>query len=161
PNHPGAAHYLIHLSDIDASFAERALPAARAYAKIAPDAEHALHMPSHVFLKLGMWDDVATSNERAWAASRAFVKRRGQPNSELDFHGFQWLMYAYLQQGRWRAAHALLDTVRAVLAGVKTTGDATVDAHYVLPIMQYAYAYETGRWEEGPTGELLTTPVGP
>ena len=70
PDHPGAAHYLIHAYD-DPELAPRGLEAARAYASIAPDAEHALHMPSHIFLQVGLWDDTAASNERAWAASRA------------------------------------------------------------------------------------------
>jgi tetratricopeptide (TPR) repeat protein len=75
PSHPGAAHYLIHATD-DPAFAARGLEAARKYAEIAPAAEHALHMPSHIFLQLGLWDDDASSNERAWAASRAEVKAR-------------------------------------------------------------------------------------
>src|SRR5688572_24779039 len=69
PQHPGAAHYLIHFVDMNPTQAKDALEFARAYDKIAPDAEHALHMPSHVYLPLGMWKEVAASNERAWAAS--------------------------------------------------------------------------------------------
>src|SRR5437867_326035 len=103
PNHPGGAHYLIHATDAP-TLAARGLAAARAYAKIAADAEHALHMPSHIFVQLGLWDDAVASNERAWIASRAWVKRRGLSGAEADFHDLQWLQYAYLQQGRYAAA---------------------------------------------------------
>ena len=96
PQHPGAAHYLIHAYDTP-SRAAQGLPFARAYADIAPDAEHALHMPSHIFMQLGLWHDAAASNERAWAASRAWVQRRGLTGAHLDFHSLSWLQYAYLQ----------------------------------------------------------------
>ena len=161
PNHPGAAHYLIHISDMDAAFAERALPAARAYAKIAPDAEHALHMPSHVFLKLGMWDDDVSSNERAWAASRAWVAKRGLTGADLDFHGFEWLQYGYLEEGRWRAARALIDTARMVLAGVNLETAEHVDARYVISEMEFMYAVETGQWAEVRDTVRLQAPPGP
>jgi tetratricopeptide (TPR) repeat protein len=161
PNHPGAAHYLIHISDMDAAFAERALPAARAYAKIAPDAEHALHMPSHVFLKLGMWDDDVSSNERAWAASRAWVAKRKLTGADLDFHGFEWLQYGYLQQGRWHAARALIDTARAVLAGVDLATAEHVDARYVTSRLEFMYAVETGQWSEVRDGGPMEAPPGP
>ena len=91
-------HYLIHATD-SPRFAAKGLAAARAYDKLAPDADHALHMPSHIFLQLGMWDEVSASNERAWAASRAWVARGGHPVSALGWHSLQWLQYGYLQQG--------------------------------------------------------------
>ncbi|MFI5176204.1 MAG: hypothetical protein ACHQKY_15185 [Terriglobia bacterium] len=107
PNHPGAAHYIIHAFD-DPEHAILALPAARRYAEIAPAAPHARHMPSHIFLQLGMWPDVASSNESAWAASRAWVKQKHLPDSALDYHSLQWLLYSYLQQGRYREVEDLL-----------------------------------------------------
>src|SRR6185369_8399567 len=113
--HPGATHYLIHAYD-HPKRARDGLTFARAYAKIAPDAEHALHMPSHIFLQVGLWDDVVASNERSWAASRAWAKDHGIPNA-VDFHSLNWLQYGYLQQGRPREARALLDTAHAVLGG--------------------------------------------
>src|SRR5262249_19539502 len=76
PNHPGAAHYLIHSYD-DPQPAPLGLPAARRYADIAPAAPHARHMPAHIFVQLGMWDDVAKSNESAYKASDEYVKREG------------------------------------------------------------------------------------
>jgi tetratricopeptide (TPR) repeat protein len=148
PNHPGAAHYLIHVADMDAAFAPRALPAARAYDKIAPDAEHALHMPSHVFLKLGLWDDDAASNERAWAASRRWAAAHGLTGADAGFHELIFLQHAYLQQGRWRAAHALIDTARALVAGADLSSAEHVDARYIVPQLEFMYAAETGRWAE-------------
>lgn len=145
PDHPGGAHYLIHATD-NPEFAALGLTAARAYAKIAPDAEHALHMPSHIFVQIGAWDDVVASNERAWAASRAWVKGRGVPNTQLSFHTLWWLQYGYLQQGRYREAWALTDTVRAVLAGIDWAKSDAIDARYALDAFRFTYARETGDW---------------
>jgi hypothetical protein len=146
PRHPGAAHYLIHIVDMDPSYAAAALPVARAYAKIAPAAEHALHMPSHVFLPLGLWSDLTASNERAWAASRAWVAKHGLSGAELDFHSLSWLEYGYLQEGRWAAARALIDTARSVLAGADVSNADHVDARFAVSSLAFLYAAETGRW---------------
>jgi tetratricopeptide (TPR) repeat protein len=158
-SHPGAAHYLIHIADLDPSFAPQALPAARAYSRIAPDAEHALHMPSHVFLPLGLWRDVTASNERSWAASRAWVTRHGLSGAELDFHSLLWLEYSYLQEGRWRAARALIDTARTVLTGADLSSASQVDARYAVSDVAFLYAAETGRWMDAvPPERSLTAP---
>ena len=138
PNHPGATHYLIHLYDTP-GMAPQGLAFARAYDKIAPDAEHALHMPSHIYLQLGLWEDVVRSNERAWAASRAGTDNPAQ----LDWHAFSWLQYAYLQQGRRKAARALIDSARAILAATRTTYP---DANVVIPRLEFQYASETDDW---------------
>jgi len=143
-NHPGASHYLIHAYD-DPSRAERGLPFARAYSQIAPDAGHALHMPSHIFLQVGLWDDVAASNERAWAASRAWVARSNLPATRNDWHSLTWLQYAYIQQGRYRAARALIDTVRVVLRGAEF-GDRYTDAAVVGPDLTFRYRVASGDW---------------
>ena len=126
PDHPGAAHYVIHSFD-DPAHAERALPAARAYSKIAPSAEHALHMPSHIFLALGMWDDVIASNEASWKASR------GQ-----GYHALWWLQYAQLQEGRTEDARRSL---RAMVEAEKT--DKSVRAREHLARMRAAQIVET------------------
>jgi tetratricopeptide (TPR) repeat protein len=115
PNHPGATHYLIHAYD-DPILAPLGLPVARRYARLAPKAEHALHMPSHIFVHLGLWDDVVSSNEAAWTASKAWVKRKGLPDDELDLHAASWLHYGYLQQGRYARAKALSDSIGARFA---------------------------------------------
>src|SRR2546427_6712761 len=100
PDHPCAAHYTIHAFD-DPDHAILALPAARRYARIAPESHHALHMPAHIFLQLGMWPEAAASNEAGWPASVAWVKRQGLSLSHRDYHSLYWLMYVYLQQGRY------------------------------------------------------------
>ena len=145
PNHPGGAHYLIHAAD-NPQYASRGLAAARAYAKIAPDAEHALHMPSHIFVQVGAWDDVVSSNERAWQASRAWVKSHGVPDTELSFHTLWWLQYGYLQQGRFGAAKALIDTVDMVLDGVDWATSDAIDARYAPADFRFLYAIESGDW---------------
>ena len=145
PNHPGAVHYLIHATDAPA-YAARGLAAARAYAKVAPDAEHAQHMPSHIFLQLGMWDEAVASNERAWKASRDWVKRRGASGADLDFHDLQWLQYMYLQQGRYALARSMIDTARAVLTGVDLNAPEHADAKYVVSTLAFQYAADTWDW---------------
>ncbi|MGH9804061.1 MAG: hypothetical protein ACRD4D_02730, partial [Candidatus Acidiferrales bacterium] len=134
PNHPGAAHYLIHSYD-DPVHAPLGLRAARAYAKIAPAAVHALHMPSHIFLALGMWEDVTASNQASWEAS---VARGG-----ASYHALHWLAYSYLQRGRYREARKLLERMES-------------DAHanpagytgWHWSAMRAAYVVETRQWEE-------------
>ena len=103
PNHPGGAHYLIHACD-DPAFAARGLEAARRYAQIAPEAEHALHMPSHIFVQLGLWRDTVASNERSWAASQKEVAALKLTNADLSFHALLFEQYAHLQLGHYRAS---------------------------------------------------------
>jgi tetratricopeptide (TPR) repeat protein len=111
PEHPGVLHYLIHAYD-DPVHAPLGLRAARAYARVAPSAHHALHMPSHIFVQLGQWPATSASNEAAWAASVDWVKRRGLPIDKRDFHSLSWLAYSYLQQGRLRKAEEVLEIAR-------------------------------------------------
>jgi tetratricopeptide (TPR) repeat protein len=115
PDHPGAAHYIIHAFD-DPEHAILALPAARRYASIAPEAHHARHMPSHIFLQLGMWPEAAASNEAAWESSDAWMKRKNLSLSVRDYHSLHWLMYAYLQQGRYKKAEELLALMKKVMS---------------------------------------------
>jgi tetratricopeptide (TPR) repeat protein len=131
PQHPGAVHYLIHLYDAPGLAAE-GLEFARAYDQIAPESEHALHMPSHIYLQLGLWEDVVRSNERAWKASR----QEGAP----DWHAFSWLQYAYLQAGRSDRARALLDSAVAIVK------NASGDEAFAIPRLEFQYAAETGDW---------------
>ena len=118
PNHPGAAHYIIHAFD-DPDHAILALPAARRYASIAPEAHHARHMPSHIFLQLGMWPEAAASNESAWEASDTWMKRKNLSLSVRDYHSLHWLMYVYLQQGRYNDAEKLLNLMKKVMSESK------------------------------------------
>ncbi len=104
PYHPGVLHYLIHSYDYP-SLAERGLTAARLYAKIAPDAPHALHMPSHIFTRLGLWDESIASNRAAYAAARSGTLQA--------FHFSDFMAYAYLQLGQVDAAREVLAQMRA------------------------------------------------
>jgi len=110
PDHPGVLHYLIHAYD-DPVHAEQGLPAARAYAQAAAAVPHALHMPSHIFTRLGYWDESAATNLRGWEASEADVKRAGESGAYRDFHNLTYLEYAYLQLGRFRDAKHTVDIV--------------------------------------------------
>ena len=103
PLHPCAAHYTIHAFD-HPDLAILALPSARRYAQIAPASHHAQHMPAHIFLQLGLWQEAASANEAGWKSSVEWVKREQLPMGRRDYHSLQWLHYVYLQQGRWDKA---------------------------------------------------------
>ena len=144
-SHPGGVHYLIHAAD-DPELAPRGLDAARRYAEIAPESEHAQHMPSHIFVQLGLWSDAVASDERAWAASRAEVKARKLSNAELSFHSLQWLQYAYLQSGRYRSSRGTIATAREVLAGIDLSVPVYTDARYTVGWLAFQHAAMTGDW---------------
>lgn len=120
PSHPGAAHFVIHSFD-DPEHAPLALPAAERYADIAPEANHALHMPSHIFLQHGMWDRVAQSNIEAFQASTKWVERKNLSVAKKDYHSLEWLAYANLQRGVWGEVQAAIDIVTTA---AKQTQDA-------------------------------------
>ncbi|HEY2962973.1 MAG TPA: hypothetical protein VGJ37_11190 [Pyrinomonadaceae bacterium] len=147
PNHPGAAHYIIHAFD-DPDHAILALPAARRYADIAPEAHHARHMPSHIFLQLGMWPEAAASNESAWQSSDNWMKRKNLPLSVRDYHSLHWLLYAYLQQGRYNKAEELLQLMKKVMS--ESTYDNKLRPDYYennYANMAAAFVVETERWD--------------
>jgi len=146
PNHPGAAHYIIHAFD-DPEHAILALPAARRYASIAPGAHHAQHMPSHIFLQLGMWPEAAASNEAAWASSDAWMKRKNLPVTVRDYHSLHWLLYVYLQQSRYDDAEKLLNLMKKVMS--ESTYDNKLRPGYYennYANMAAAFVVETERW---------------
>src|ERR1043165_3718772 len=145
PNHPGAAHYIIHAFD-DPDHAILALPAARRYASIAPEAHHARHMPSHIFLQLGMWPAAAASNESAWEASDAWMKRKNLSPNVRDYHSLHWLLYVYLQQGRYSQAEQLLSLMKKVMS--ESTYDNKLRPAYYennYAAMAAAFVIETER----------------
>lgn len=151
PNHPGAAHYIIHAFD-DPDHAILALPAARRYADIAPEAHHARHMPSHIFLQLGMWPEAAASNESAWDASDNWMKRKQLSASVRDYHSLHWLLYVYLQQGRYSKAEELLTLMKKTMS--ESTYDNKLRPGYYennYANMAAAYVVETERWEMAST----------
>ena len=141
PNHPGIAHYLIHAYD-HPPLAERALPAARAYAKIAPDAPHALHMPSHTFTRVGHWEDsIATNRASAEAARKA--------NSAAEvLHAFDYQVYAYLQTAQDRAAQKVMSELKATVAAVNTAEQYGQVGYYAETAIPARYALERGAWAE-------------
>jgi len=128
PQHPGAAHYALHAFD-DGEHAAIGLDAARTYARIAPASSHARHMPSHVFLSLGMWDEAVASDESAFAASVGLAKRKGLSAAQYDFHSLSWLHYEYLQQGRFAKAREAMAEVRRALAAPAPPAHAALPAH--------------------------------
>ncbi len=149
--HPGATHYLIHFVDMQPAVAPQSLQFARAYDKIAPDAEHALHMPSHVYLPLGLWEDVVAANERAWAAARKEVVARQLAAADNSWHSLEWLQYGYLQLGRHEGARALIDTASQILQDADIAED-NPDARNVVNFLAFRYGMETGQWDVYPKG---------
>ena len=107
PKHPGALHYLIHSYD-DPTHAHLALNAANSYAKVAPDASHALHMPSHIYLAMGMWDEVISSNINSYQASLNRMERKNLDNNARGYHAYHWLQYGYLQKENVEEAKNML-----------------------------------------------------
>jgi tetratricopeptide (TPR) repeat protein len=112
PDHPGVAHYLIHAYD-KPQLAQLGLPAARRYAQIAPAAPHALHMPSHIFARVGDWQDDINSNLASIAATRK-TAAMGMGGEGHQFHAMDFLVYAYLQSGREADAQKIIDEVKAM-----------------------------------------------
>jgi tetratricopeptide (TPR) repeat protein len=144
PKHPGAAHYIIHSFD-DPDHAILSLTAAREYSKIAPSAAHALHMPSHIFVQLGMWDDVVASNVVAYKAAVDLAVAKNLPRGREDFHTLGWLQYAYLQQGKFDEAQKCVDQAKAVAD--KETAPNIRDGYAAMKARQVV---ESEKWEKLP-----------
>jgi len=142
PQHPGAAHFIIHSFD-DPDHAILSLKAARAYSKIAPSAAHALHMPSHIFVQLGMWDDVIASNIVAYKAAVDLATAKNLPRGREDFHTLSWLQYAYLQEGKIDEAQKCVDQAKAVAD--KDTAPNVRDGYASMKARQVV---ESGKWEK-------------
>lgn len=137
PDHPGLAHYLIHAYD-NQELAARGLPAARAYAGIAPSAPHALHMPSHIFTRLGLWNDSIASNLAAQAAAEHY----GDVGEEV--HAMDYLVYAYLQSGRDQEAEDVIERLKR-MPNLKM-GDFKIG--YAATAMPIRCMVERKRWED-------------
>lgn len=151
PDHPGAAHYLIHACD-SPDHAILALKAARRYAQIAPAASHALHMPAHIFVQLGMWQDAEASNAAAFAASRAWAARKHLPEAREDWHSFTWLAAARLEQGKVEAVREML----RALTPAAHAGDAELRSAYANLVSLLLSS--TSAWAET---EALLAPLTP
>lgn len=144
PNHPGALHYLIHSYD-DPDHASAAVEAANSYMKVASAAGHALHMPSHIYVAMGMWDDVVAANELSYQASIDRMNRKNLNNDARGYHAFQWLVYGYLQQGRFEKAKQV---VREMKQYTDELPSARARVHMTL--IKGAYLVDSQDW----TGEF-------
>ena len=143
PDHPGIAHYVIHAVDYPTT-AELGLQAARAYAKIAPDSSHAQHMPSHIFTRLGLWDDSIASNIAAAKSGVAQAARlHGGGGAFDELHALDYLVYAYLQEGRDAAARSAL----AEMAAITRLDANQFAAAYAFGAAPARYALERGDWK--------------
>ncbi len=145
PDHPGLAHYLIHAYDAPA-MASRATRAADRYARIAPAVPHARHMPSHIYIRLGLWDRSISSNAASAEAALAYERQEHLPGIwDQRLHAMDYLAYAYLQQGRDAAAQRLADEVAAVTRWVP---ERSMTAEYALAAIPARVALERGRWRD-------------
>src|SRR6266571_1071579 len=154
PRHPGLAHYLIHTNDVP-QLAAHGLYAARRYAQIAPDVPHAQHMPSHIFTRLGAWDDAIASNIRAAAAARAYEIQRGL-NAMWDqrTHALDYLAYAFLQEGRDTAARRAAAAPAGFPAG-------SLPHEYAIAAIPARVALERGAWDEAARLPVRPAPEWP
>jgi hypothetical protein len=140
PDHPGLAHYLIHATDTP-GLAHLGLNAARRYAQIAPAAPHAQHMPSHIFVRLGLWSETIASNWKSYRAGSSYAKARGIPGAPEELHALDYAVYGYLQRGQDSAARAAV----AEASHVQTNSRALVSS-YNRTAMAARIALERGDW---------------
>jgi tetratricopeptide (TPR) repeat protein len=143
PNHPGVVHYLIHCYDYPA-LAQRGLAAARSYDSIAPWVPHALHMPSHIFTRLGMWDESIAANRASAEASRAYAAMRHRDATEAEeLHALDYMAYSYLQEAQDTEAKKIVDLAAKVQ---KTNPELEFSAAYALAAIPTRYAFERNDW---------------
>ncbi|HEX3282368.1 MAG TPA: hypothetical protein VHR36_14120 [Pyrinomonadaceae bacterium] len=144
PQHPGVSHYLIHSYDYPA-LARMALPAARSYAKIAPASAHAQHMPSHIFTRLGLWQEAIRSNLDAKRSAQAFAVRNHLSGVwDEEFHSMDYLTYAYLQGAQDNHARGVLDELNKIAKAEPETFKVA----YAVAAIPARYVLERGRWGE-------------
>jgi hypothetical protein len=143
PDHPGAAHYIIHAYDYPA-LAPKGLTAASRYAVFAPAVPHALHMPSHIYVLLGMWMETVQGNVMAAEAERV----RGNPDDHM--HAIDYLVYGYLQMAQDADAKRVVDQARAIMSGlaVKNYNSGRPTAHFAMAAVEARWAMERNRWSE-------------
>lgn len=154
PHHPGVAHYLIHTYDY-AELAEHGVPAARAYAKIAPTVPHALHMPSHIFSRLGLWPEMVKSNRASYLAAKSELHEATLGIGTYDaLHAMDYLVFAYVQQAQDGAAKRLLDEV----AAIRKVNVENAVAAYAFASIPARFALERGNWKE--VSLLKLSPAG-
>lgn len=152
PDNPGVDHYLIHAADTP-QLASFGLAAARNYAKIAPDSAHALHMPSHIFTRLGLWQDSIHSNIASAAAAEQATKSGRDNEWSYQIHALTFLEYAYLQSGQNAAAR------RVISGAMKVPGDNAKDLAETRALFEITYALENHAWKQA--AELTLPPGDP
>jgi hypothetical protein len=156
PQHPGVAHYLIHSYDYPA-LAQLALPAARSYAKIAPASAHAQHMPSHIFIRLGLWQEAIRSNLDAESSAKAFAQRHKMAGAwDEQLHAMDYLVYAYLQSAQDKLALGVFEEMNK-LPSVEPQSFKVAYAFAAIPAR---YALERRRWDEAAKLALPANTVG-
>ena len=142
-NHPGVVHYLIHCYDYPA-LAQRGLAAAQSYDSIAPWVPHALHMPSHIFTRLGMWDESIAANQSSADASRAYAAMRHRDATEAEeLHALDYMAYSYLQEAQDTKAKEIVDFAATVR---KTNPELEFSGAYALAAIPTRYAFERNDW---------------
>jgi len=142
-NHPGVVHYLIHAYDYP-QLAQRGLTAAQTYDDIAPWVPHALHMPSHIFTRLGMWDESIAANQASADASRAYAAMRHRDAAEAEeLHALDYMAYSYLQEAQDTEAKKIVDAAAKVR---KTNPELEFIAAYALAAIPTRYAFERSDW---------------
>src|SRR5881396_2840811 len=147
-NHPGVVHYLIHSYDYP-QFAQRGLTAAQTYDSIAPWVPHALHMPSHIFTRLGMWDESIAANRVSAEASRAYAAMRHRDATEAEeLHALDYMAYSYLQEAQDVEAKKIVDVAAKVR---KTNPELEFIAAYALAAIPTRYAFERNDWAAAAT----------
>ena len=144
PNHPGVAHYLIHAFDYP-GLAEQALPAARKYAAIAPSSAHALHMPSHIFTRLGLWEECLQSNLASVASAQCYAVEAGiKGHWDEELHGLDYLVYAYLQKGQNDSAKKQWDYLKTIT----DVNPVNFKVAYAFAAIPSRYLLENKLWKE-------------
>jgi tetratricopeptide (TPR) repeat protein len=154
-NHPGVVHYLIHCYDYP-ELAQRGLAAAQSYDSIAPWVPHALHMPSHIFTRLGMWDESIAANRSSAAASRAYAAMRHRDATEAEeLHALDYMAYSYLQEAQDTEAKKIVDLAAKVR---KTNPELEFSAAYALAAIPTRYAFERNDWATAATLAIPNLP---
>src|SRR6185503_98400 len=144
PEHPGLAHYIIHANDSPA-LSVLGLDAARRYAEIAPSAPHAQHMPSHIFIRRGMWEETIAANQRSFDAGVAYARAQGTPVAPEQFHALDYMVYGYLQQGNDSAARRVVALSQDLTASLNND---VLLANYNRVAMELRLPLERSAWAE-------------
>jgi tetratricopeptide (TPR) repeat protein len=154
PDHPGIIHYIIHTYDYP-GLAALALPAAKRYAKVAPSSAHALHMPSHIFTRLGLWDECIRSNLKSVEAAQCYAEQAAIPGHwDEELHGLDYLVYAYLQKGENKLAEKQIDYLKTI----NKIYPVNFKVAYAVAAIPCRYVLENKKWKAAASLEIH--PVG-